>query len=135
MLGKVLAINNPVCEGGVFDDPGAVAVDNIDGDVSEGIVTGGDFPVDTSVLGIQIITYDVSDNAGNEALQKTRKVNVISSSEPECEALVPPPPQPPPPKDPLDSCFSQSSASMKPKTVLTSTHQKQRKTSPLSVDL
>ena len=51
-------------------------MDNVDGDITANIVVGGDI-VDTNTLGTYIITYDVSDAAGNAATQVTRTVNVI----------------------------------------------------------
>jgi hypothetical protein len=66
-------INLSVC--GTFIEPGAAASDNVDGDISENIVIGGD-SVDTRTPGTYILTYDVSDASGNEATQITRKVVV-----------------------------------------------------------
>ncbi len=60
-----------------FTDPGATANDDTDGDISGNIVVGGD-TVDTSVIGTYVITYDVSDAAGNAATQVTRTVNVAA---------------------------------------------------------
>lgn len=65
--------------GDIFDDPGATAIDNIDGDLTAAIVTGGG-PVDTAAPGTFTITYDVSDRAGNAALQVTRTVKVVDGS-------------------------------------------------------
>ncbi|MBG0765022.1 MAG: DUF5011 domain-containing protein [Tissierellales bacterium] len=61
--------------GDTFTDPGATAVDNVDGDLTESIVVGGD-TVDTSTAGTYVITYNVSDAAGNAAEEVTRTVNV-----------------------------------------------------------
>ncbi|MFI1770105.1 immunoglobulin-like domain-containing protein, partial [Thalassobellus citreus] len=55
---------------------GATASDNKDGDISANIVIGGD-TVNSNVAGTYIITYNVSDVAGNPATQVTRTVNVI----------------------------------------------------------
>jgi Bacterial surface protein, Ig-like domain/Bacterial Ig-like domain/GEVED domain len=60
--------------GSAYVDAGATAADNIDGDISAGIVTVN--PVDTNTVGSYTITYDVSDTAGNAAAQVTRTVNV-----------------------------------------------------------
>ncbi len=62
--------------GDTFTDPGATATDNVDGDVSGNIVVGGD-TVDTNTEGTYVITYNVSDAAGNTAMEVTRTVNVI----------------------------------------------------------
>ncbi len=61
-----------------FTDPGATAIDNVDGDISDQIVVGGDV-VDTSVEGTYTITYNVTDAAGNSAAQVERTVNVAST--------------------------------------------------------
>ena len=58
-----------------YIEAGATATDNIDGDLTSSIVVGGDV-VDTSVLATYIVTFDVSDEAGNSA-QETRTVEVV----------------------------------------------------------
>ncbi|AUC81769.1 immunoglobulin-like domain-containing protein [Lacinutrix sp. Bg11-31] len=63
--------------GDAFTDPGATALDDVDGDITPSIVVGGD-TVDTAVEGSYIITYDVMDTQGNEAIQVTRTVNVTT---------------------------------------------------------
>jgi hypothetical protein len=79
-----------VIMGGTYDDPGATAVDNIDGDISNSIVVGGDV-VDVNVIDTYTITYDVSDTSGNEADQVTRVVNVIDvPTGPITSAPIPP---------------------------------------------
>ena len=52
-----------VVVGEAFTDPGATALDNIDGDLTAQIVTVN--PVDVNQVGGYTITYDVSDSAGN----------------------------------------------------------------------
>src|SRR5699024_10702042 len=64
--------------GATYEEPGASAVDDVDGDVSENIEMSGD--VDTSVVGEYTITYTVSDAAGNEATE-TRIVNIVKVEE------------------------------------------------------
>ncbi|MEL7147004.1 MAG: DUF5011 domain-containing protein, partial [Bacteroidota bacterium] len=61
--------------GDEFTDPGATATDNADGDISANIMVGGD-NVDTGTAGAYVITYNVSDAAGNAAQEVTRTVNV-----------------------------------------------------------
>ncbi|WP_299223709.1 immunoglobulin-like domain-containing protein [uncultured Psychroserpens sp.] len=61
-----------------YSEQGATATDNIDGDITSNIVIGGS--VNTSVAGIYNVTYDVSDSAGNNAIQVLRIVNVSESS-------------------------------------------------------
>ncbi len=58
----------------IYVDDGATAVDNIDGDITEQIITIN--PVSTSEFGTYIVTYNVTDSSGNEALEVTRSVYV-----------------------------------------------------------
>jgi len=58
-----------------FIDPGAIANDVTDGNLTASIIVGGDF-VDSNHLGLYVITYDVSDKAGNAAAGLTRTVTV-----------------------------------------------------------
>jgi len=71
--------------GDTYTDPGATALDNIDGDLTLGIVVAGD-TVDTSTADIYNVTYDVSDSAGNGAVQETRTVIVV---EPDATPIIP----------------------------------------------
>ena len=64
-----------------YTDAGATASDNRDGNLTSSIVVAGD-TVDTSVVGSYVITYNVTDSAGNAATQVTRTVNVIDSTPP-----------------------------------------------------
>ncbi|WP_298347017.1 DUF5011 domain-containing protein, partial [uncultured Algibacter sp.] len=61
--------------GDTYTEQGATATDNIDGDLTASIVIGG--VVDTNIGGTYLVTYDVSDAAGNAATQVVRTVNVI----------------------------------------------------------
>jgi len=67
--------------GDSYTDAGATASDPEDGDLTANIVVGGD-SVDTSVAGTYVITYDVTDSAGNAAEQVIRTVNVNSAPRP-----------------------------------------------------
>ncbi|MBT6462457.1 MAG: DUF5011 domain-containing protein, partial [Opitutae bacterium] len=58
-----------------YTNPGATATDNIDGVITDSITVGGD-TVNSSVTGTYSITYNVSDAAGNAAVQVTRTVTV-----------------------------------------------------------
>jgi len=58
-----------------YVDAGATCEDDVDGDISEQIVIGGD-TVDTSTLGDYTVTYDCADSSGNEAEQEYRDVEV-----------------------------------------------------------
>ncbi|MFA5015804.1 MAG: DUF5011 domain-containing protein, partial [Actinomycetota bacterium] len=59
---------------------GATALDNVDGDITASIVTVN--PVDTSVLGTYTITYNVTDSQGNDAVEVTRTVDVVDTTDP-----------------------------------------------------
>jgi len=61
--------------GNTYTEQGATATDNVDGDLTSSIVVGGDI-VDTNNTGTYVVTYNVSDAAGNAAAQATRTVNV-----------------------------------------------------------
>ena len=60
--------------GDTYTDMGASALDNVDGDVSEHVVVSGN--VDSSTVGIYNLTYDVTDNAGNNAVTEVRVITV-----------------------------------------------------------
>lgn len=61
--------------GDTYVDSGVTATDNVDGTLTDEIVVGGD-AVNTEVSGTYVITYDVTDAAGNAAEQVTRTVRV-----------------------------------------------------------
>ena len=69
---------NPVnmAVGSSYTDAGATATDNIDGDLTANIITIN--TVNTNLAGIYSVTYNVSDAAGNPAVQVIRTVNVIT---------------------------------------------------------
>lgn len=58
--------------GDVYEEAGATAIDDVDGDITKNIIVGGD-SVDTSVSGTYIITYNVNDSAGNAAGENTEE--------------------------------------------------------------
>lgn len=62
LLGEA-SINIPA--GQQYADPGATAIDDIDGDVTDKIEVSGS--VNSTVVGTQTITYSVADRAGNRA--------------------------------------------------------------------
>ncbi|HOS02158.1 MAG TPA: DUF5011 domain-containing protein [Candidatus Hydrogenedentes bacterium] len=66
--------------GATYVDAGATASDNVDGDITSRIVTVN--PVNTHVLGTYYVTYDVTDAAGNAAVQKKRTVKVVDTTKP-----------------------------------------------------
>ena len=63
-----------------YSDAGATANDNIDGNITATIVTVN--PVDTNTVGVYTVTYNVTDSAGNHAVEVTRTVNVTSDTTP-----------------------------------------------------
>ena len=73
--------DNPIYigPGGVYSDPGAIATDDIDGDLTNNIRVGGDV-VNVNKAGTYTVTYNVKDNAGNAAVQVERTVIVDFSA-------------------------------------------------------
>ncbi len=61
-----------------FVDPGASATDDEDGDISANVSISG--TVNTASVGTYILTYNVSDAAGNSATAVSRTVNVVEGS-------------------------------------------------------
>jgi hypothetical protein len=58
-----------------FTDPGASALDDVDGNISAQIEVTG--TVNTQVEGDYYIYYNVEDKAGNKAAEVSRKVKVL----------------------------------------------------------
>ncbi|MDD4924772.1 MAG: DUF5011 domain-containing protein, partial [Dehalococcoidales bacterium] len=71
--------NNPetVVQSAVYNDAGATASDNVDGNLTSSIVVVNN--VNTSAIGTYTVTYNVSDAAGNPAVQVARTVNVVAA--------------------------------------------------------
>ncbi len=67
--------------GPAYNDAGATAIDDSDGDITANIVVGGD-TVDITTVGTYTITYNVSDAAGNAATEVTRTVTITADSTP-----------------------------------------------------
>ncbi len=67
--------NIDIMRNSTYTDAGATALDNTDGNITGSIQIVGQ--VDTSIPGTYLITYNVSDSAGNAATEVTRTVNVI----------------------------------------------------------
>ena len=61
--------------GSIYNERGATATDNIDGNLTSQIVITGS--IDTSIVGVYTLTYTVRDNAGNIVTQK-REVEVAN---------------------------------------------------------
>jgi hypothetical protein len=64
------------CNGSTYTDPGATATDDVDGDITSQIIVSN--PVNSAVNGTYIVTYNVTDKAGNAASEVTRTVTVIN---------------------------------------------------------
>jgi hypothetical protein len=73
---------NPVTlqVGTPYTEPGYMASDNCDGDVTARVVVSGS--VNHAVVGSYTLHYNVSDSAGNAAEEKTRTVNVVDTTRP-----------------------------------------------------
>jgi len=63
-----------------YDDAGATANDNYDGDITNNIVTVN--PVDVNIIGTYYVTYNVVDSSGNSAIEIIRTVNIVDISTP-----------------------------------------------------
>jgi len=77
LIGEVTIIHEA---GHPFTDPGASALDNIDGDLTASIQVSGQ--VDSNVPGDYALTYNVSDQSGNAAAAQTRAVKVVDTTAP-----------------------------------------------------
>ncbi|MFA6382039.1 MAG: immunoglobulin-like domain-containing protein [Candidatus Buchananbacteria bacterium] len=62
-----------------FSDPGATATDDVDGNITSRIVVAG--TVNMTVIGNYVLTYNVSDTAGNSAMPVTRMVHVVRATD------------------------------------------------------
>jgi len=83
-IAPTLALNgdpvvNVACQG-VYTELGATALDGCAGDISGAVTKFG--AVDTTVPGSYLLTYNVTDVAGNAAVAITRTVNVVDALAP-----------------------------------------------------
>lgn len=69
-----------------YNDAEATATDKVDGDISNNIVVSGDIP-DVTTEEKSVITYNVSDAEGNNAVEETRTVYVFGVKEPNAPTL------------------------------------------------
>lgn len=67
--------NTVIYKGDTYNEVGATAIDNCDGDISSNVIRDGS--VDTSKIGNYFITYTVVDSSGNES-KVIRTVRVVS---------------------------------------------------------
>ncbi|UYO06648.1 tandem-95 repeat protein [Paenibacillus sp. PSB04] len=65
-------------KGQTYDEPGYSAYDEVDKDLTDGVVVTGS--VDSDTLGTYILHYNVADSSGNPAPEETRTVQVVSSN-------------------------------------------------------
>ena len=64
--------------GSTFADPGATAIDNVDGDISANVIIVS--TLNATVVGTYTLTYSVSDRAGNTAPALTRTIRVAPAA-------------------------------------------------------
>ena len=65
--------------GGIYEEPGATAIDDIDGNLDDSIIISG--TVNTAVVGSYAISYSVDDRADNMSIaQRTVQVGVNSGT-------------------------------------------------------
>lgn len=67
--------------GSGYTDPGFTASDNSDGDVTGSVVLSG-ATVNPNNVGVYVVRYNVTDTAGNSAIEQTRTVTVQDTSAP-----------------------------------------------------
>ncbi len=66
--------------GDTYTDAGATATDTYDGDITSSIVTVS--TVNTAIVGVYSVSYNVSDTNGNAAVEVTRTVTVVDTTVP-----------------------------------------------------
>ncbi|MDJ0497436.1 MAG: DUF5011 domain-containing protein, partial [Acidimicrobiia bacterium] len=78
----LIGANPQVIEvGSPYVELGATALDDVDGDIT-GLIVIDATAVNTAVLGSYPVTYNVSDSAGNPAIEVTRTVDVVDTTAP-----------------------------------------------------
>ena len=73
-----------VTQNATYEDAGATAIDNNDGDLTSNIVTTSN--VDTSTLGMYTVTHSVLDASGNNG-SASRQVGVVDSQPTPCNVV------------------------------------------------
>ncbi|MFC2110997.1 DUF5011 domain-containing protein [Bacteroidota bacterium] len=70
--------NNPmqIFKGTNYTEPGATAIDDVDGNISDKIVITNN--IDINTIGNYEVKYNVKDKAGNAAVEVIRVVDVIT---------------------------------------------------------
>ena len=59
----------------IYTDPGYLATDDVDGNITDSVIVTGIVNADTP--GVYIISYDVTDSSGNAAITQTRTITVL----------------------------------------------------------
>lgn len=67
-----------IAEGSTFVDPGFIAIDDVDGDISANVITSG--TINSSIYGKQYLTYTVVDSSGN--IYQAQRVVVVQEFTP-----------------------------------------------------
>jgi len=67
--------NQTIVQGDTWTEPGYSAVDNNDGDITADVVVVNN--IDSNIIGTYTATYDVTDAAGNVAIQAVRTIYVV----------------------------------------------------------
>ncbi|KIM07945.1 MAG: hypothetical protein KU29_05760 [Sulfurovum sp. FS06-10] len=75
-----------VNQGATYNDAGATAYDERDGDISSDIVSNNN--VDTSTIGTYYVTYNVGDANGNQAVEVSRTVSVVQPESTSNKVLI-----------------------------------------------
>ena len=75
-----------VTQNTTYEDAGAIASDNVDGDLTSNIITTSN--VDTSTLGTYTVTHSVSDASGNNG-SASRQVGVVDGETSDCNLSMP----------------------------------------------
>lgn len=77
--------SNPatIAAGSIYNDAGATAYDDVDGDLTSSIITTSN--INPNILGSYTVTYSVSDSSDNKVV-KTRTVKVTDQTAPSCSS-------------------------------------------------
>ncbi len=70
-----------------YTDAGATAVDDVDGDISSNMAIVN--PLDENIAGSYLITYNVVDAAGNDAIEVNRTITVVDTTAPTLSEVTP----------------------------------------------
>ena len=86
----VITLNGPadltVAQGSTYTDAGATASDNVDGNITTGIVPVS--TANTAIVGTYTVSYNVSDSAHNAAIEVIRTVHVTDQTAPTAPTIT-----------------------------------------------